>query len=85
MTPKTSRALQSAPGIQGLDEITNGGLPKGRPTLVCGAAGCGKTVLAMEFLVIGERSHYGEPGVVHGVRGERRRNSPQTSPRSVTT
>lgn len=40
-------------GIQGLDEITRGGLPRGRPTLVCGAAGCGKTVLGMEFLVRG--------------------------------
>ena len=40
-------------GIQGLDEITGGGLPKGRPTLVCGGAGCGKTLLGMEFLVRG--------------------------------
>jgi circadian clock protein KaiC len=37
-------------GIQGLDEITQGGLPKGRPTLVCGNAGCGKTLLGLEFL-----------------------------------
>lgn len=49
-------------GIQGLDEITQGGLPKGRPTLVCGSAGCGKTLFAMEFLVHGIREH-GEPGV----------------------
>ncbi|HLO50975.1 MAG TPA: circadian clock protein KaiC [Kamptonema sp.] len=49
-------------GIQGLDEITGGGLPKGRPTLVCGSAGCGKTLLAMEFLVHGA-IEYGEPGV----------------------
>jgi circadian clock protein KaiC len=42
-----------ATGIWGLDEITNGGLPRGRTTLVCGAAGCGKTVLGMEFLVQG--------------------------------
>lgn len=48
-------------GIHGLDEITGGGLPKGRPTLVCGAAGCGKTLLAMEFLVRGAQA--GEPGV----------------------
>jgi len=40
-------------GIQGLDEITGGGLPRGRPTLVCGGAGCGKTLLAAEFLVRG--------------------------------
>lgn len=49
-------------GIQGLDEITQGGLPAGRPTLVCGAAGCGKTLLAMEFIVRGI-TQYGEPGV----------------------
>lgn len=49
-------------GIQGLDEITNGGLPKGRPTLVCGNAGCGKTLLAMEFLVRGAEQ-FNEPGV----------------------
>jgi circadian clock protein KaiC len=46
----------------GLDEITNGGLPRGRPTLVCGGAGCGKTLLAMEFLVHGALE-YDEPGV----------------------
>jgi len=46
----------------GLDEITGGGLPKGRPTLVCGSAGCGKTLFAMEFLVRGAVEH-GEPGV----------------------
>ena len=49
-------------GIHGLDEITGGGLPKGRPTLVCGNAGCGKTLLAMEFLVRGA-TRYNEPGV----------------------
>jgi circadian clock protein KaiC len=49
-------------GIQGLDEITDGGLPKGRPTLVCGNAGCGKTLFAMEFLVRGA-TLYDEPGV----------------------
>ena len=38
-------------GIQGLDEITDGGLPRGRPTLVCGGAGGGKTLFAAEFLV----------------------------------
>jgi circadian clock protein KaiC len=56
------RLLPKAPtGIQGLDEITVGGLPKGRTTLVCGSAGCGKTMLAMEFLVRGAQQH-GEPG-----------------------
>jgi circadian clock protein KaiC len=55
--------LPKAPtGISGLDEVTGGGLPRGRPTLVCGPAGCGKTLLAMEFLVRGI-AEYGEPGV----------------------
>src|SRR5512146_1372915 len=49
-------------GISGLDEITSGGLPRGRPTLVCGSAGTGKSLLAMEFLVRGARD-FGEPGV----------------------
>src|ERR1051326_2573882 len=49
-------------GIAGLDEITGGGLPKGRPTLVCGGAGCGKTLLALEFLVRGAID-VKEPGV----------------------
>src|SRR5512135_1464662 len=49
-------------GIQGLDEITGGGLPRGRPTLVCGGPGCGKTLLAAEFLVRGA-VQFGEPGV----------------------
>src|SRR5688572_14955370 len=57
------KTLPKAPtGIQGLDEITAGGLPRGRPTLVCGSAGCGKTLLAAEFLVRGAMD-YGEPGV----------------------
>jgi circadian clock protein KaiC len=55
--------LEKAPtGITGLDEVTLGGLPRGRATLICGAAGCGKTMLAVEFLVNGVRD-YGEPGV----------------------
>src|SRR3954447_7854108 len=59
----SSTALPKAPtGIQGLDEITAGGLPRGRPTLVCGSAGCGKTLFSMEFLVRGA-TQYGEPGV----------------------
>ena len=49
-------------GIQGLDEITYGGLPQGRPTLLVGAAGSGKTMLAMEFLVRGA-TEFGESGV----------------------
>jgi circadian clock protein KaiC len=54
--------VKAATGVGGLDEITNGGIPAGRPTLVCGGAGCGKTLLAMEFLVRGAVEH-GEPGV----------------------
>jgi len=50
-------------GIQGLDEITDGGLPRGRPTLVCGGAGCGKTLLAAEFLICGA-TQFDEPGVL---------------------
>jgi circadian clock protein KaiC len=53
---------KAATGIAGLDEITTGGLPRGRPTLVCGTAGAGKTLLAMEFLVRGA-TEFDEPGV----------------------
>lgn len=53
---------KSPTSIQGLDEITGGGLPKGRPTLVCGGAGCGKTLFGMEFLVRGA-TIYNESGV----------------------
>ena len=62
--PITNQAsLPKAPtGIQGLDEITRGGLPRGRPTLICGSTGCGKTLLAVEFLVRGA-VEFGEPGV----------------------
>jgi len=58
-----TRTLAKVPsGIAGLDEITGGGLPRGRPTLVCGSAGCGKTLLSIEFLVRGAMQH-GEPGL----------------------
>ena len=61
--PKPKRSIAKCPtGIAGLDQITEGGLPKGRPTLICGAAGCGKTILAMEFLVRGI-TEFGEPGL----------------------
>jgi circadian clock protein KaiC len=61
--PSKRSSLPKAPtGIEGLDGITGGGLPRGRPTLVCGGAGCGKTLLAMEFLVRGA-TEFGEPGV----------------------
>ena len=60
---KTLAHLPKSPtGIAGLDDITEGGLPKGRPSLVCGGPGCGKTLLAMEFLVRGAMQ-YNEPGV----------------------
>jgi circadian clock protein KaiC len=60
---RKSRYLpKAATGIEGLDEITGGGLPRGRPTLVCGSSGCGKTLLAAEFLVRGVLQ-FGEPGV----------------------
>jgi len=61
--PENASALPKAPtGIAGLDEVTGGGLPAGRPTLVCGSAGCGKTMLAIEFLVRGA-AEFGDPGV----------------------
>jgi circadian clock protein KaiC len=50
-------------GIAGFDQITNGGLPKGRPSIVCGGPGCGKTMFAMEFLVRGA-TEFNEPGVL---------------------
>ncbi len=64
-TPKSRQlvSLEKAPtGINGLDEITEGGFPKGRPTLIAGNAGCGKTLLAMEFLIKGI-TECNEPGV----------------------
>jgi circadian clock protein KaiC len=56
--------LKKAPsGIAGFDEITGGGVPAGRPTIVCGGPGCGKTMFAMEFLIRGT-TEFGEPGVL---------------------
>jgi circadian clock protein KaiC len=64
--PKKGKKNRSLPkaltGVQGLDEITRGGFPRGRPTLICGSAGAGKTLLATEFLVRGAMQ-YGEPGI----------------------
>ncbi len=62
--PRRSRPSlpKASTGIQGLDEITGGGLPRGRPTLLCGNAGCGKTLLAMQFLTHGAEE-CGERGV----------------------
>ncbi len=59
---KPAGLAKSPTGISGFDEITFGGLPQGRPTLVCGSAGCGKTLFGLEFLVRGARD-FGEPGV----------------------
>ncbi|MGA1977061.1 MAG: circadian clock protein KaiC [Bacteroidales bacterium] len=56
------KLTKSPTGIQGFDEITDGGLPTGRPTLICGSAGCGKTLFGMEFLVRGA-TQFNEPGV----------------------
>lgn len=53
---------KSKTGIEGFDELTLGGLPTGRPTLVCGSAGCGKTLFASTFLINGARD-YDEPGI----------------------
>jgi circadian clock protein KaiC len=65
--PAATHALPKLPkaptGIDGLDEITEGGLPLGRPTLICGSAGCGKTLMGIEFLVRGIQD-FGEPGVL---------------------
>ena len=62
-TKQRVKLLPKSPaGIPGMDEITGGGLPKGRPTLIAGGAGCGKTLFAMEFLVNGA-VQYDEPGV----------------------
>ena len=63
-SPTRPRAIKKAPtGIQGLDEITDGGLPYARPTLICGGAGSGKTLLAASFLVNGIEQ-FDEPGVL---------------------
>jgi circadian clock protein KaiC len=57
------RLSKALTGIPGFDDITQGGVPQGRPTLVCGSAGCGKSLFAAEFLVHGA-TLYGEPGVL---------------------
>ena len=60
--PETLALAKAPTGIKGLDDVTLGGLPQGRPTLLCGAAGCGKTLVAMTFLVNGA-TQFGETGV----------------------
>jgi circadian clock protein KaiC len=59
---KKTELRKTPTGINGLDEITHGGFPAGRPILICGSAGCGKTLFAMQFLVKGI-TDYNEPGV----------------------
>ena len=60
---RTPITLEKVPtGIRGLDQVTHGGLPKGRTALVCGGPGAGKTLLGLEFLVRGAEL-YNEPGV----------------------
>lgn len=62
--PTAASKLAKAPtGITGFDDVTQGGVPKGRPTLICGSAGCGKSLFAVEFLIRGALD-YGEPGVL---------------------
>src|ERR1035438_9526344 len=63
LTAPATQLPKCPTGIQGLDEITSGGLARGRAKLVCGGAGCGKTLLAAEFLVRGA-VQFGEPGVL---------------------
>src|SRR6185295_15247052 len=60
--PPQQALTKALTGIQGLDEVTNGGLPSGRPTLISGGAGAGKTLFGLEFLVRGA-TQYNEPGV----------------------
>jgi circadian clock protein KaiC len=62
MSEKRTPLPKSPTGIRGLDEITGGGFPQGRPTLVCGGTGCGKTLLSMEFLIHGA-TRFNEPGL----------------------
>ena len=77
-TSPATPLLKCPTGIQGLDEITGGGLPRGRPTLVCGGAGCGKTLFAAEFLVRGA-AQFGEPGPrAIGESGEMRKRRSET-------
>ena len=61
--PRIPALKKSPTGINGFDDITMGGVPSGRPTLVCGSAGCGKSLFALEFLIRGA-IEFGEPGVL---------------------
>ena len=61
-TPKQAQLKKCPTGIKGFDEVTEGGLPKNRATLVCGGAGSGKTLLGLDFVINGALNH-NEPGV----------------------
>src|ERR1700749_1796017 len=65
MTRQKKRSIlsKSTTGISGFDEITEGGLPAGRPSLICGSAGAGKTLFSIEFIIRGA-IEFGEPGVI---------------------
>jgi circadian clock protein KaiC len=77
--------LPKAPtGISGLDEVTLGGFPRSRPTLVCGAAGSGKTMLAAEFIVRGA-IEYDEPGVFMMFEETRKSWTPTCVPSASTS
>jgi circadian clock protein KaiC len=77
--PRLEHLQKARSGINGFDSITHGGLPRGRPTLVCGGAGCGKSMFACEFLVRGAME-FDEPGVLMTFE-ERRTTSKRTLPR----
>src|SRR5579864_7653290 len=70
---------KASTGIRGLDEISGGGLPRGRTTIVCGGAGCGKTMLGLEVLVRGVEE-FGEPGVLLAFE-----ETPEEMTRNVTS
>lgn len=77
-------SLEKCPtGIRGLDDLTGGGLPRGRTTLICGGPGCGKTLLALEFVVRGIQE-FDEPGVFMCFEGPSR-SWPRTWPPSAST
>lgn len=77
-TPTLPNLVKTPTGIQGLDEITGGGLPAGRPTLVYGSAGSGKTLIGMEFLVRGA-TKYNEPGVFMSFEETERSSLPMSA------
>src|SRR5829696_4995540 len=70
-TDKPGALPKTLTGIAGLDEITRGGLPKGRPTIVTGTAGCGKTLFGIEFLVRGA-TEFGSPACLSPLRKPKR-------------